>query len=131
MSSYWDIERSVNEYVQVGIKPEKLLIGIPFYARHDWSDNGNDKGVVDFRDFNKYYTADQGFKTDNWDDIAKVPYVTKNGKMWAGYDNPRSIAAKGDWVRQKGLRGIMYWDYDGDDSQGTLRRAVWDAVMKQ
>lgn len=129
MSSYWDIERSVDEYLKVGIKPEKLLIGIPFYARHDWDNNGEDKGVVDFRDFDKEYTAAKGFKTDNWDDVAKVPYVTRNGKMWAGYDNPRSIAVKGDWIREKGLRGMMYWDYDGDDAAGTLRKAVWAAVM--
>lgn len=129
MSSYWDIERSVDEYLKVGIKPEKLLIGIPFYARHDWDNNGEDKGVVDFRDFDKEYTAAKGFKTDNWDDVAKVPYVTRNGKMWAGYDNPRSIAVKGDWIREKGLRGMMYWDYDGDDASGTLRKAVWAAVM--
>lgn len=129
MSTYWDTERSVEEYTKAGIRADKLIIGIPFYARHDWSNNGDDKGVVDFRDFGKEYTAGKGFKTDNWDDVAKVPYVTRNGKMWAGYDNPRSIAVKGEWIREKGLKGMMFWDYDGDDAQGTLRKAVWEAVM--
>lgn len=130
-SSYWDVERSVNEYVKVGIDPAKLLIGIPFYARHDWSNSGNDKGVVDFGSFSKEYTSAKGFKIDNWDDVAKVPYVTRDGKMWAGYDNPKSITIKGEWIRTNGLQGLMYWDYDGDDASGTLRKAVWEAVMKE
>jgi hypothetical protein len=29
------------------------------------------------------------------------------------------------------MRGMMYWDYDGDDPQGTLRTAVWKGVMKK
>jgi len=24
----------------------------------------------------------------------------------------------------------MAWDYDGDDNQGTLRKAVWESLMK-
>ena len=51
------------------------------------------------------------------------------GVFYLGYDNPRSIAIKGDWIRQKGLLGLMYWSYDEDDSKGTLRTAVWNAVM--
>jgi hypothetical protein len=28
-----------------------------------------------------------------------------------------------------GLKGLMYWQYDADDSKGTLRKAVWEATM--
>ena len=51
------------------------------------------------------------------------------GVFVCGYDNPRSIGIKGNWARQKGLRGLMFWEYDQDDDKGTLRRAVWNAVM--
>ncbi len=37
---------------------------------------------------------------------------------------------KGEWVLGKGMKGLMFWDYDGDDNQGTLRKAVWKSVMK-
>ena len=53
------------------------------------------------------------------------------GVFYLGYDNPKSIAIKGDWIRRKGLRGLMYWSYDDDDSKGTLRTAVWNAVMTE
>lgn len=26
---------------------------------------------------------------------------------------------------------MMFWDYDGDDNQGTLRNALWNAVMQE
>jgi chitinase len=51
------------------------------------------------------------------------------GVFYCGYDNPRSIAEKGKWIREKGMLGLMYWEYDQDDANGTLRKAVWNAVM--
>ena len=71
-----------------------------------------------------------GFKVDNWDDKGLVPYVTKDGKMWAGYDNPKSIGLKAEKILSMGMKGLMFWDYDADDSAGTLRNAVWNSVMK-
>ena len=29
------------------------------------------------------------------------------------------------------MKGMMFWDYDGDDNQGTLRNALWNAVMQE
>lgn len=26
---------------------------------------------------------------------------------------------------------MMFWDYEGDDTMGTLRKALWNAVMKK
>ena len=72
------------------------------------------------------------YRIDNWDSEASVPYVTNRytGLYYCGYDNPASIAAKGSWIRSLGMKGMMFWNYDGDDAKGTLRKAVWEAVMK-
>ena len=43
----------------------------------------------------------------------------------------RSIAAKGEWILKNGMKGMMFWDYEGDDTMGTLRKALWNAVMKK
>ena len=55
----------------------------------------------------------------------------QNGSFYCGYDNPRSIAAKGEWILKNGMKGMMFWDYEGDDTMGTLRKALWNAVMKK
>ena len=119
----YNCDNAVKVYLNAGIKPEKLVMGVPFYARRDF----NSGGVIDYKDVVK---LGSGYKIDNWDDAACVPYITKDGKYYAGYDNARSIDLKGKYVAEKGMAGLMFWDYDGDDNQGTLRRALWNAVMK-
>jgi GH18 family chitinase len=45
--------------------------------------------------------------------------------MVAGYDDPRSLTIKTDYIRTRGLRGIMYWDFDGDDDTLTLSKTIF------
>ena len=127
---YWDCVRSIDAYLSAGVSPSKLVLGIPFYARHAWDNSDGYKGCVDYNKFATEFPATKGFKVDNWDDKGLVPYVTKDGKMWAGYDNPKSIGLKAEKILSMGMKGLMFWDYDADDTAGTLRNAVWNAVMK-
>ena len=127
---YWDCQRAIDAYLKAGVAPSKLVLGIPFYARHAWDNSDGFKGCVDYGKFATEYPASKGFKLDNWDEKGMVPYITKDGKMWAGYDNPKSIGLKAKKILSLGMPGMMYWDYDADDAAGTLRAAVWDAVMQ-
>lgn len=127
---YWDCVRAIDAYLNAGVSPSKLVLGIPFYARHAWDNSDGYKGAVDYGKFATEYPASKGFKIDNWDEKGLVPYITKDGKMWAGYDNPKSIGLKAEKILAMGMKGFMYWDYDADDAAGTLRNAVWNAVMK-
>jgi len=120
----WDCDRTVKAYLNAGVAANKLVLGIPFYGRHSFSESPTSL------DYNKILLLDsKAYKIDNWDATACVPYVTKGGVYFCGYDNARSIDLKGDFVHNKGMRGMMYWDYDGDDAYGTLRKAVWKATM--
>lgn len=120
----WDCRRAVQAYLDAGVPASKLVLGIPFYARHDFQRGGS----VRFCNLGTWAEGD-GYKTDCWDERAGVPHVGKDGAFHAGYDNPRSIALKGKWLLGLGLKGMMFWEYEGDDEQGTLQRAIWDAVM--
>lgn len=117
-----DCTRAVQAYLDAGMPTNKLVLGIPFYGRHSWTEAINYKKILEL--------DPKTYKIDNWDDVASVPYVTYNGIYYCGYDNEKSIGVKGDWVLSKGMKGLMFWDYDGDDNQGTLRKAVWESVMK-
>ena len=60
-----------------------------------------------------------------WDEIAKVPYYANaQGKLLLGFDNVRSIREKCNYIKEKGLKGGMYWDYGADNDAGDLSKAV-------
>jgi chitinase len=122
--AYWDCLRTVNAYKGAGVPEEKLVLGIPFYGQHSFSEKPTSLN------YNTIINLDKSiYKTDNWDPISSTPYVTKNGVFFCGYDNPKSIEIKGEWALSSGLPGLMYWQYDADDAKGTLRKAVWETVM--
>lgn len=124
-SAYVDCERAIKAYTDAGVAASKLVLGIPFYGRMSFDKS---PGAIDY---NKIIMLDKNdYKIDNWDSDANVPYVTYKGTYYCGYDNEKSIAIKGDWIRSLGMKGMMYWDYNADDNQHTLTKAVWQAVMK-
>ena len=124
-SAYVDCERAIKAYTDAGVAASKLVLGIPFYGRMSFDKS---PGAIDY---NKIIMLDKNdYKIDNWDSDANVPYVTYKGTYYCGYDNEKSIAIKGDWIRSLGMKGMMYWDYNADDNQHTLCKAVWQAVMK-
>ena len=123
--AYKDCKRAVQAYLDAGVSPYKLVLGIPFYGRHSWSKS---PGALTYKSILEL--DPRQYRRNKWDAVASCPYVeTMDGTFFCGYDNPRSIALKGEWARKQGMRGLMYWEYDQDDANGTLRKAVWNAVM--
>lgn len=118
----WDITKTVNVYLTAGYPASKLVIGMPFYVRHSFASGG----IVHYRNLK---TLGAGYKVDNWDAEAQVPYVSLNGAYWGSYDDERSIGIKGKWAVEHGLAGLMYWEASEDDAAYTLSTAAWNAVM--
>lgn len=129
-NSYWDCARMLASYKSASVPFSKMVLGIPFYARHSF-DGSNPPTICNYCDLR---TLGSGYNINNWSDVGSVPYVTLNGKFWGSYENPKSIAIKGEWIHgldaDGGMRGMMYWEAGNDDAQYTLSKAVWTAVMK-
>jgi len=52
-----------------------------------------------------------------------VPWLyDSTSGTWVSYDDPESVAAKGSYVRERGLGGVIIWELGGDD--GSLMRAI-------
>ena len=51
-------------------------------------------------------------------------------KIAISYEDAESIAAKGGYVLQKKLGGIMFWDLGQDDRESTLLEAVNKAMAQ-
>ena len=117
-------EEGILAHFEAGVPMEKLVFGMPFYGRA----SGALKG---FNDYKSLIQLPTDKFTAEWDDTAKAPYLVEvaSGNVVCTYDDPRSIAIKCDYIAEKGMKGAMYWDYDGDTEDHTLARAVWDGVM--
>ena len=114
-------DEAVKAHIDSGVPAERLVLGMPFYGR-----GGKILSNRDFRDidFNGEYT-------EQWNDTAKVPYlINKEGIMVLGFDNPRSLSIKCDYILEKGLLGGMYWEYSGDNDNADLARTVYEGIMK-
>lgn len=113
---------AVTAHLKAGVPPSKLVMGMPFYGR-----GGN--GYPSFQDYNKVGNTDTQY-TEKWDEVAQVPYLAdKNDTLVFGFENPRSLAIKCQYILDKDLLGSMYWDYSGDNEQGDLRRTVAENLL--
>lgn len=113
----WTTDRSVKAHIEAGVPIDKIVVGVPFYG----------KGVPEFkglRAYNGIYPLREGL-TEKWDDAAKSPYlVNEAGEYVFGFENARSLGLKVEYIREHGLRGIMNWEYAGDDEALTLTRVM-------
>ena len=116
-------DESVTKHFNKGVPYEKIVLGIPFYG------HGDGKAFGDYVDYKDIY-IDKTKYTIMRDEVAKVPYVTANGKMVLTYDDAKSVGLKAEYVAQKKLAGAMYWNIEADDASFTLGNAVAEHLIE-
>ncbi|MBO4605058.1 MAG: glycoside hydrolase family 18 protein [Bacteroidales bacterium] len=118
------VDQSVALHRAAGVPDEKIVVGAPFYGKTPSGMDGDGTYYCKMSSlFVKY--------TEKWDDTAKVPYlVDSDGAMVFAYDNPRSIGLKADYVIAKGLRGMMFWNWEGDNpTTWEMTHAISDKLL--
>ena len=115
----------------IGVPREKIVIGAAFYARVWENVKPNDNGLyqsgkfkrgVNYKDFPRELAGFQVF----WDETSMAPYAyhpTK--KLFATYDDKRSIALKTKYVVDQHLDGIMFWEISHDTSKDGLVDVIY------
>ncbi len=120
-------ETALNAFCAAGIPKEKVMLGNAFYARRyaakDPARCTPFSPASGYLPSKRYFelTAESGWQ-HRYDEAACAAYAVRDGEF-ATYDSPRSIAAKGEYVRSHGLMGMMCWEYGGD-RDGELTRAM-------
>ncbi|POR31276.1 Endochitinase B1 [Tolypocladium paradoxum] len=135
-STKFNTEQAVEAYLQGGITPDKMALGVPLYGRSFMNTDGLGKpfsgvgqgsvspGVWLYRDLPR--------------PGATVQIDNKVGAAWSydpaarelvSYDTPQSALLKANYLRAKGLGGAVFWeaagDKTGDDSiVGTMARSM-------
>lgn len=123
------VRRAVELFHKAGVPRDKIVIGAAFYSRK-WDGvpdvsrgllqpaesvgnygPGYDKLLAEYIDKNGWVS--------HWDEDAKAPFLF-NGRSFISYDDPRSVALKCRYLKQEGLRGIMYWEHASDSTHTLL-----------
>ncbi|MDH6062859.1 glycosyl hydrolase family 18 protein, partial [Umezakia ovalisporum] len=127
------IDSTIDAYLDAGVRADQIVLGVPAYGRA-WSgvlstNNGLfqssggaasgtwEAGSYDYKDLYNKLQEQPSVYTRYWDDLAKIPYIystTDQGGMFSSYEDRESIGIKTDYIREKGLGGIFFWDLSGD-----------------
>lgn len=147
------IESTVQAYLDVGVPRAKLGIGIGLYGAYynspvtgprqnlfgmqGWMNNG------DWENNTQRLVNDNAFGQPgaqyHWDEVAQQSYITYSQPWNRGPDTPvtylsyedeRSIAAKGQWVRAQGLGGTLVWTVNYGYLPGTNANPQMQAVKQ-
>lgn len=113
------VKKCVNWLLEHNVPANKLIVGAAFYARvwqnvadtnHGLYQGGNFLQGVAYKNFDTYFNDTSGYKK-YWDKKAKAPFqYNRSKKLFATFDDERSIKAKTRFIRQKKLGGIMFWE---------------------
>jgi len=138
---------SLESLLASGVNPAKINMGIAFYGRSVVTNGMGavnaptikrnetiqpDGPIVTAADYTNFPTntfagtpfyprilEKTGAWTEAWDENAMVPYRYTNG-FFISYDNPRSVALKGKYVRDNGLAGVIVWEAFADLIPGAV-----------
>ena len=126
----YSIESAINKYISMDVPANKLVVGVPAYGR-GWSGVPNVNNGLYQNGSAAPGTFEQG--VEDYDVIKNRPGTVfrdnTHGAVWKydgntfwSYDDPQLVQAKGQWVKDNGLGGLMIWSLDGDD--GSLVTAM-------
>lgn len=131
------VDGSIYEYLQAGVKPEKIVLGVPFYG-HVWGkvadhDHGlfqPGKAIPDA--YAKYADISSKMLPNGyvryWDSVASAPYLyNPKESIFISYEDPESLTAKCKYILEHKLGGIMFWDYSSDTS-GALLNTIYEQL---
>jgi chitinase len=117
------IDATMGHYLAAGVPAAKLGVGSGFYGMCYTSPvtapaqplNGSiiaaDDNTMSYANIMSTYYAQSAY---HYDSAAEVPYLTLSGSnaqhcTYVTYEDATSIAAKGAWVKQQGLGGVIIW----------------------
>ncbi|MDE6702374.1 MAG: hypothetical protein K2K00_01705 [Muribaculaceae bacterium] len=122
LSGVCTVDEALDSCLSKGVEYKDIVLGLAFYGR---GDGKNFKAWTDYRDI----ALREGME-ERWDSVACVPYIVDSlGTLIIGYENPQSLKIKCDYIKEKGLRGGMYWRTEEDADDHQLTRAVAEGLM--
>lgn len=126
----------IEQMIDLGVPAEKLVLGAAYYGR-GWegtkdfdgklptgslvSDKGasfgtdiEEPGYFMYWDLKRNYTSEQGYQY-GYDEASEAPFLWHPKKqIYITFEDKRSVKAKTEWAKEKGLAGVFTWELSGD-----------------
>ena len=124
-----------------GVPANKIVLGVPFYGRYFNVTSSANGGLyqpwtasttVNYSTLvGSQYIANTAY-LKGWDPVVQSPFLwNPTTRRWVSYEDPQSITIRSSFAKNSGLAGMMMWQLGGDDSTGSLLRAMarpWLAI---
>ncbi len=124
----------IQYYASKGIPASKMNIGCAYYGRswknvsaggtgglfqpaipRDFYETAWNYGVEAYYTFKLRETDSTSKFTCSYDNVAKAPYMyDPAAKLFYTYENDKSVSDKCDYMINRGLGGVFFWDFTGD-----------------
>jgi GH18 family chitinase len=141
---------AVDLYIKSGVDPSKIVLGTPMYGR-SWGnvEAGNDhglnnaasgigietyrtgEGVVAYWQIQNLLDTDPNYQV-YWDDQAKASYIYNAAtKTFITYESLQALQLRLDYIKDLGLGGIMFWEFDDDIRNANDPRSLLGLAAKE
>ncbi len=127
---------AIEAYLSRGVPASKLNLGIGYYGR-GWTNVPNANNGLYQSGSAAPGTYEAGI--EDWKVLKNKPgtiYTDANaratwkydGNTFWSYDTPAMITEKMNYVKAQSLGGAFFWEFSGDDAQGTLTKTISDGL---
>ncbi|MFG6447883.1 glycosyl hydrolase family 18 protein [Roseateles sp. BYS180W] len=129
-------DAALQAFLNKGVPAKKLNLGIGFYGR-GWTNVPNinqglyQSGVAAPATYEKGIEDYKVLKTLGWpsfvDPQSRAQWIFNGSTFWS-FDTPVQITEKMGYAKAKGLGGAFFWEFSGDDAQGSLIKAMGNGL---
>lgn len=131
----YNIGRSISEdYLDAGVPPGKLLLGVPWYG-YDWpvTDSGR-KAATTGTGTSRIYNAALALAANHtriFDDATGVPWISYESSGWRQmwYDDSLSLQIKSNLAKELHLAGIGIWALSYEAGRPELWKGLKTAFL--
>jgi GH18 family chitinase/predicted carbohydrate-binding protein with CBM5 and CBM33 domain len=150
-STLWSMDGAVRQFLDAGVDPQKLVIGVPFYGR-GWTGvpaansgigqlstglpaGSYEAGIYDYKDLVAMIKAQPNVYRVFEDTQAEATflYAPSADGLWVSFDDTEMMKRKVDYIKDLGLGGAMFWELSGDtkDPETSLLEVLYQGFRPQ
>lgn len=150
VAASYNASYAVNAYIQAGVSPSKIVLGIPLYSR-GWAgvcgENGGflqaaagpsqgtwEPGVLDYKEvYQKIQECPDEYLVF-WDEEAKTSWVYnpyhENGVFYT-YEDVKAAKSKVNFIKDQHLKGAMFWEFSSDIRDSNHPDSIVNVVSQE